>query len=301
MKGLQTLIAFAETAKRSSFAAAAREIGGTPSTIAKAVARLEASLRVKLFYRTTRQVSLTPDGERLFRRCERVLAELDALQADAAEARAEPSGTLRIDVPIVYDKRILLPLLAGLVRQYPMLQLDVRLQDAYADLIRDGIDLAVRVGDLQDSTLVAQRIDRQLLMLVASPSYLRERGQPRSLDDLAAHAAVVFRQPRTGWPKPWLFRLDGDLVEIVPPPRFLFNDGEAIVEAARMGLGLCQLPDIMVDAELARGELIEVLADCRPDAVPISVVYPSGRLLPARVTLTIEALRGVHARHTRSS
>jgi len=301
MKGLQTLIAFAETAKRGSFAAAAREIGGTPSTIAKAVARLESSLRVKLFYRTTRQISLTPDGERLFQRCERVLAELDALQADAAEARAEPSGTLRIDVPIVYGKRIVLPLLAGLVRQYPMLQLDVRLQDAYADLIRDGIDLAVRVGDLQDSTLVAQRIDRQLLMLVASPSYLRERGQPRSLDDLAAHAAVVFRQPRTGRPKPWLFRQDGDLVEIVPPPRFLFNDGEAIVEAARMGLGLCQVPDIMVDAELARGELVEVLADCRPDAVPISVVYPSGRLLPARVTVVIEALRGVHARHTRSS
>jgi len=301
MKGLQTLIAFAETAKRGSFAAAAREIGGTPSTIAKAVARLESSLRVKLFYRTTRQVSLTPDGERLFQRCQRVLAELDALQADAAETRAEPTGTLRIDIPIVYGKRIVLPLLTGLVRQYPMLQLDVRLQDAYADLIRDGIDLAVRVGDLQDSTLVAQRIDRQLLMLVASPSYLQERGEPRSLDDLAAHAAVVFRQPRTGRPKPWLFRQDGDLVEIVPPPRFLFNDGEAIVEAARMGLGLCQVPDIMVDAELARGELVEVLADCRPDAVPISVVYPSGRLLPARVTVVIEALRGVHARHTRSS
>ncbi|MGE5386857.1 MAG: LysR family transcriptional regulator [Betaproteobacteria bacterium] len=300
MKGLQTLIAFAETAKRGSFAAAAREMGGAPSTMAKAVARLESSLGVKLFYRTTRQVSLTPDGERLYQRCQRVLAELEALQSDAAGVSAEPVGTLRIDVPIVYGKRIVLPLLAGLVRQYPMLELDVRLQDGYADLVRDGIDLAVRVGDLQDSTLIAHRIDRQVLMLVASPSYLRERSEPRSLDELPAHAALVFRQPRTGRPRPWTFRQDGEPVEISPPSRFLFNDGEAIVEAARMGLGLCQVPDIMVDSELASGELVEVLGAYRPNAAPISVVYPSGRMLPARVTLMVEALRGVQARHAKN-
>lgn len=297
MKGLQPLLAFAETAKRGSFAAAAREIGGTPSTLAKAVARLESALGVRLFYRTTRQVSLTPDGERLYQRCQRVLTELEALQADAAGIHAEPTGTLRIDLPIVYGKRFVLPLLAELVRQYPSLQLDVRLQDGYADLVRDGIDLAVRVGDLQDSTLVAHRIDYQQLVLVASPTYLRHHAPPVSLDELAAHAALLFRQPRIGRPKPWLFRRDDELVEVAPAPRLLFNDGEAIVEAARLGLGLCQVPDIMVDGELTSGRLVEVLADCRPDAAPISVIYPSGRLLPARVSLTIEILRRLRERH----
>jgi DNA-binding transcriptional LysR family regulator len=297
MKGLQSLLAFAETAKHGSFAAAARELGGAPSTLAKSVARLEASLGVRLFYRTTRQVSLTPDGERLNERCQRVLAELDALQADAAGTRAEPRGTLRIDVPIVYGRRFVLPLLAALVRRHPMLELDVRLQDGYADLVRDSVDLAVRVGELRDSTLVAHRIDRQALALIASPAYLGEQGEPRRVDDLALHAALVFRQPSSGRPRPWTLRQRGGPVEIHPPPRLMLNDGEAIIEAARLGLGLAQVPDYMVEAELARGDLVEVLPGCRPEPAPISVVYPSGRLLPARVSVAIEALRGLRARH----
>jgi DNA-binding transcriptional LysR family regulator len=195
MQGLQQFIAFAETAKHGSFAAAARKQGLAPSTLAKAVARLEAALGVKLFHRTTRQVRLSPDGERLFQRCQRVLAEVEDLQAEATGTRAAPAGTLRIDMPIAYGKRIVLPLLAELVRRHPALHLDLRLSDVMVDLVRDGIDLAVRIGHLNDSTLVARRIDRQGLVLCASKSYLAEHGTPRRIEDLAAHAAVVFRLP----------------------------------------------------------------------------------------------------------
>ena len=146
MQGLQQFIAFADTAKHGSFAAAARELGISPSALAKAVARLETSLGVKLFHRTTRQVTLTGDGERLFHRCQRVLAEIEDLQAEAAGARAAPSGVLRIDAPIVFGRRVLLPALMKLIEQHPGLQLDLRLQDAYVDLVKDGIDLAIRVG-----------------------------------------------------------------------------------------------------------------------------------------------------------
>ena len=296
MQGLQQLLAFAETARHGSFAAAARVTGGAPSTLAKAVARLETSLGVKLFHRTTRQVSLTPDGERLYRRCQRVLAELEDLHAEAAGARAEPRGLLRIDMPILYGRRFVLPLLADLVRRHPALELDLRMQDGFVDLVKDGIDLAIRVGALQDSTLVAHRIDRHVLVLVASPAYANACGLPRRIEDLSAHAALVFRNPTSGRARPWLFRQRGTPVEIQPAARLMVNDGEGLVAAALLGLGLCQVPDDMVTQELARGDLLEMLPSCRPEPVPISVVYPSGRLLPARVRIAIEALKALRQR-----
>lgn len=290
MKGLQPLIAFAETAKHGSFAAAARTLGTVPSTLAKAVARLEMSLGVKLFHRTTRQVSLTPDGERLFQRCQRVLTELEELEADAAGTRAVPAGTLKVDVPIVYGKRVVLPALAELVRQHPDLQLDVRLSDSYADIVRDGIDLAVRVGPLADSSLVARLIDRQELVLCASPHYLQSHGVPRRLDQLQQHAAVLFRQPSSGRSRAWTFRRRGEPLDVDPVSRVRVNDGEGMVEAVLCGLGLCQVPEVMVADLLADGRLVEVLPGLRPEPMPISVVWPSGRSLPARVRAAIDAL-----------
>jgi DNA-binding transcriptional LysR family regulator len=290
MHGLQQYLAFAETAKHGSFAAAARELGSAPSTLAKAVARLETALGVKLFHRTTRQVSLTPDGERLFERCQRVLAEVEDLHAEAAGTRAGPAGVLRIDVPIVYGKRFVLPALAELIRRHPALQLDVRLSDAYVDLVRDGIDLAVRLGPLDDSTLVARPLDRQAMVLCASPKYLAEAGTPRRIEDLDQHAAVVFRMPTSGRNRPWSLRQRGTAVQIHPPARVRVNDGEGLIEALKLGLGIGQLPEYFIEEELARGQLIELLPSCRPEPLPINLVVPSGRLVPARVRALIDAL-----------
>lgn len=290
MQGLQQLLAFAETAKHGSFSAAAREMGTAPSTLAKAVARLETTFGVKLFHRTTRQVSLTPDGERLFQRCQRVLAEVDELRAEAAGTRAAATGTLRIDMPTFYGKRIALQRLAELTRRHPGIQLDVRLHDAQVDLVRDGIDLAVRIGTLQDSTLVARRIDRQELVLCASAQYLRQRGEPQRVDELAAHPAIVFRMPGSGRNRPWQFRQNGVAVELHPLPQTRVNDTDGLLAAVKLGLGLCQLPDYVPSAELASGELVELLPACRPEPLPIHLVYPSGRLLPVRVRAAIEAL-----------
>ncbi len=295
MQGLQPLIAFAQTARRGSFAAAARDLGGTPSTIAKSVARLEASLGVRLFHRTTRQVSMTPDGERLFRRCERVLAELEDLQADAAGTRQTVAGTLRIDAPITYGRKVLMPVLSGLLRQHRELRLDLRLQDSYADLIRDGLDAAIRVGELQDSRLVARRFDVQQLVLVASPAYLEARGRPERVDQLAGHSAIVFRLPSTGRQRPWQFRSGRQTVSLLPEPTVEVNDGEGIAAAAVQGLGLAQVPDNIAAEGLASGALVEVLASCRPAAMPISVVMPTSRLQPPRVRVLLEALTAMKA------
>lgn len=298
MHGLQQLIAFAQTARRGSFAAAARDLGGAPSTLAKSVSRLEASLGVRLFHRTTRQVTLTADGERLFRRCERVLAELEDMHAEAAGTRALVSGTLRIDAPVTYGRRVVLPRLMHLLQAHPALTLDLRLQDGYADLVRDGLDAAIRVGALRDSSLVARRIDWQHLLLVASPAYLAQRGHPAGIEDLPAHSGIAFRLPSTGRQRPWQLRQGRRDVELQPSHRTLVNDGEAIVAAAVQGVGIAQVPDNMVVDELARGTLVEILPDRRPPAMPISVVMPSARMQPPRVRALLDAFappREAHA------
>jgi DNA-binding transcriptional LysR family regulator len=296
MHGLQQYVAFAETARHGSFAAAARTLGTVPSTLAKAVARLEGELGVRLFHRTTRQVTLTADGERLYAHCLRLLAEVEALKAQASGTRQEPAGTLRIDMPIFYGKYVVMPVLAQLVHRHPALRLDVRLQDGYVDLVQEGVDLAVRVGRLDDSTLVARRMDQQVLVLCGSPAYLAARGAPADVAALAGHSAIAFRMPTSGRHRPWQFLDDGRPVEM-PPPNVVarVNDGEGMVEAARLGLGLCQVPDYMAAAALARGELVELLPSGRPPPMPISVVHPGGRLLPARVCVALEALMALRA------
>jgi LysR family transcriptional regulator, regulator for bpeEF and oprC len=298
MKGVQQFIAFAQTARRGSFAAAARDLGGSPSTLAKSVARLEASLGVKLFHRTTRQVSLTADGERLFHRCERVLAEIEDLQADAAGTRTAPGGTLRVDVPIYYGRHFVLPLLAALQREHPALTLEVRLQDGFADLVRDGIDLAVRIGTLRDSSLVARRIDAQRLVMVASPSYLRQHGTPTRLEHLSAHKAVAFRLPSSGRSRPWQLRQGRRAIEMSAVPAVQLSDTEALGAAARLGMGLCQVPDYVVQDDLASGDLVEVLAALQPEPMPISAVVPSGRLVPPRVRVALALLETLRQRRT---
>lgn len=300
MQGLQQFLAFAQTARRGSFAAAARDIGGSPSTLAKSVARLETTLGVKLFHRTTRQVTLTADGERLFHRCERVLAEIEALRADALGVRATPAGTLRIDLPVFYGRRFVMPMLSDLRRDHPALSFEVRMQDGFADMVRDGIDLAVRIGTLSDSSLVARRIDAQHLVMVGSPAYLQAHGVPKQLEDLAAHQAVVFRMPTSGRNRPWQFRQGRRAVELHPVPAIQISDTEALGAAVRLGFGLCQLPDYIVQDEVERGELVEVLADCRPPQMPISAVVPSGRLVPPRVRVLLDALEVLRNRRRSS-
>ena len=265
---LGAIEAFAAAARTQSFTEAARELNLTTSAVSRRIAALEAQLGVRLFHRTTRQVSLTPDGERLFERCQRVLTELEGLQAEASGVHAEPSGVLRIDMPIAYGRQVVLPLLAGLATRHPALELDMRLSDAYVDLVKDGIDIAIRVGALSDSGLVARRIASQDLLLCAAPAYLAAHGTPRRLEALAAHAPILFRMPSSGRDRPWQFGVDGQTVTLHPAARLRANDGEAMAHAARLGLGIAQLPHYMVEADIAAGRLVELLARHRPPTMP---------------------------------
>jgi DNA-binding transcriptional LysR family regulator len=297
MQGLQQFVAFTETAKHGGFAAAARELGTVPSTIAKAVSRFERSLGVKLFHRTTRQVALTTDGERVFQRCQQILMEVESLRTEASGADDGASGILRVDMPTTYGREVMLPMLARLAREHPRLELDVRLEDSHVDLVRERVDVAVRIGALQDSTLVAVPFDTQILKLCGSPGYLAAHGTPRKLEDLEGRPGVVFRLPSTGRERPWQFLIRGRMVEMRPSSRLRFSDGEAMVAVACLGDGLVQVPDYMAARALAEGRLVELMPKFRPKPMPISAVYQGTRLLPQRLRRFLDILRSFRRDH----
>jgi len=203
---------------------------------------------------------------------------------------------LRVDLPVFYGRRFVLPILARLQRRHPALVFEVRFQDRFADLVKDGIDLAVRAGELSDSSLVARRIDSQQLVLVASPAYLRAHGTPARVEDLAAHKAVAFRMPTSGRNRPWQLRQGRRVVELHPAHAAQISDTEALATATLLGLGLSQLPDYVVRDELARGKLVEVLPAHRPPPMPLSAVVSSGRLMPPRVRVLLDALEALRDR-----
>ena len=290
MSGFGRFIAFSCAARHGSFAKAGRELALTPSTVAKRVSGLESELGVKLFHRTTRQVQLTADGEVLHARCEKILADIGELENLAASATSAPRGELRISLPITYGKQMVMPVLARLLREHPGLRADVHLSDQQCDLIREGLDAAVRIMPLDDSRLTFRQVDEQHLTLCASPAYLERRGLPTHPDQLQEHDFVVFRNPTSGRQRPVQLQVDGEMLNLHPPYRVILDDGEGLIQAARHGAGLTQVPDYMAAEELMRGDLVEVLPDFRPPPMPVSVVWPGSRLMPSRLRLFIDAL-----------
>lgn len=299
MPSLEQLIAFDAAAQHRGFAGAARALGLSPSAVAKNVARLEADLGQRLFHRTTRQVTLTQDGEALHVRCQRILEELDALEGERVGA-GEARGTLRLDLPITYGRQVVVPVLAQLVGRHPALRLDVRFSDRFADLVKEGLDAAVRIGPLDDSRLVARMFDQHPINTYASPAYLRRRGRPEHPDEVVAHEGLVFRNPTTGRDRPWHFRVGRRDVSVAPAARIRLGDGDALVAAAVEGLGLVQVPDYMAAEAVRRRRLVEVLAAHRPAPLAVSLVWPSQRHVPARVRLLAEALTALRMTRARA-
>lgn len=293
MAGLQAYLAFTETVKHGNFAGAAREMGISASAVAKSIGRLEEDLGIRLFHRTTRKVTLTSDGHELHERCKHITDEIEALRNDAAETRSEPSGTLRLNVPVVLGRQLIVPVLTQLVRRYPRLALDVVYSDRYADIIAEGLDAVIRIGQLPDSTLVSRKIGEQSLVICGAPAYLKERGVPRKPADIANHDCLLFRNPSIGLLRPWQFKESRKAIEIKPASRIAMNDGEALVAAAASGMGLIQVPTLMAAGEIANGRLVAVLQRHAPPALPISIVYPSARRITPRLRVLIEALTGV--------
>jgi DNA-binding transcriptional LysR family regulator len=287
---LDLIVSFASAARHQGFAQAARELGVSPSAVAKNVARLEAKLGMRLFHRTTRKVTLSQDGAEIYARCQRILEDVEMLEAAATETRSGARGTLRIDMPIAYGRQVVLPVLATLMARHPELKIDARFSDHVVDIVSEGLDAAVRIGPLADSGLVGREFDKQFVCTYASSAYLARHGEPGTPDELAKHACILFRMPSSGRDRAWQFRAGRRTFSLTPQGNLRLGDGEALVQAAAADLGLVQVPTYLADREVKRGALVEILRRYRPPAMPISLVYSSNRHVPLRVRALASAL-----------
>lgn len=290
MISIDLLVSFTSAARHASFANAARELGHSPSAVAKNIARLESQLGVRLFHRTTRQVTLSTEGERLFIRANRVLEEIALLEGDAAGTDASPSGILRIDMPVTYGRDVVLPVLTRLMEHHPELKIDARFSDHVVDIIKEGLDAAVRIGPLNDSRLVGRMFDQQAISTYASPAYIEAQGTPESPQELTQHTCLLFRVPANGRDRPWQFQSGKRSYSLNLESDIRLGDGEALVKAAAAGLGIIQVPRHMAQREVDSGTLVEVLQKQKPAPLPISLIYPSHRYIPLRVRVLADAL-----------
>jgi DNA-binding transcriptional LysR family regulator len=273
---------FVRVAALGSFSAAARVLNLSQTMVTKHVAALEERLGVKLLHRSTRKLVLTEGGRTYLAACERILAEIDEAETSASLDRIEPRGTLRLNVPLTFGFRQVAPALSEFSRIYPAVSFDLGLADRYVDLMEEGWDMAIRIGRLKDSSLVARRLAACRTIVCASPAYLKERGVPQDLGDLAQHNCLGYTLPSAIGADRWAFGSDGDIV--VPIRGNLrANNGDALLAAALAGQGLIYQPTFIVSDSLREGSLVPVLTGYPTYEPAIHAVLPSGRQAPAKV------------------
>lgn len=297
MDQIQSMRVFARVVEAGSFTRAAESMDMPKGSATKLVQQLETHLKVKLLNRTTRRVTVTPDGAAYYERASRLLNDLDELEATMTQAQAKPSGRLRVDVGSAVATMIIIPALADFYRRYPDIQLDLGVGDRPVDLVGDNVDCVIRGGDLIEQSLVARRIANMPLIAVATPAYLAQHGTPaHPLDLQARHTMINFFSPRTGRPYPHIFEQGSERHEISGRYKVSVNDSNAHLAAVLAGLGISQVARFAAAPHLARGELVEVLADWPHPPIPVHVVYPPNRHLSARVRAFVEWAAELFAR-----
>lgn len=274
---------FTRVVELGGFSTAARAFQMTPSAVSKLVARLEVRLGVRLINRSTRKLQLTPEGTAFYEHALRILDAIAAAEREAAVG-ATPSGLLRVNTSVPFGLHHLLPLLPGFAKRYPDIKVDVTLTDLVVDLLEQRADVAIRVGPMRESRLLARKLGESRMIIIASPAYLAERGMPKTPDDLASHNLLDFSFGK--WKSGWPFKLqNGETITVMPSGNALVSDGEAMHQIALAGMGLARLARFHVEADIAAGRLVPVLDQFNPgDIEPIHAVFVGhGGQLPARV------------------
>jgi DNA-binding transcriptional LysR family regulator len=280
---------FKRVVEAGSFSAVARETGLSQPTVSKHIAELENRLDTKLLNRSTRQLSLTEAGKEYYDRCSLILSDLEQLESSVGQCRSEPTGTLRINVPVTFGRMYLLPILWEFMNQYPDLKLDLVMDDGYIDLVKDGVDLAIRVGPLPDSSLIARKIGDSPRVTVVSPDYLAEHGEPKTLSDLKEHSCIVYTFLTTR--NEWHFKGSEGEEKLRVYGRFSASNPDAIRDAVIAGIGIAVTPLWLIHDALTQGKVKVILTDYSPTPLEVHAVYPDRRFVPSRVGLFINYLK----------
>ncbi|GAB3256290.1 LysR substrate-binding domain-containing protein [Chitinimonas naiadis] len=287
------IAAFVSAVEAGSFSAAAERLNLSRSAVGKSVARLEERVGVRLFHRTTRSQSLTDEGQAFYARCVRALAELEQAEDELAQGQQAPSGKLRITMPVLFGRHCIAPVLLDLARRYPRLQIEASFSDRRSDVVEEGYDLAVRSGTVADTPgLKVRKLGEHQMLVVAAPGYLTQRGTPQSLTDLASHDGILYG--RAGRLGEWQFRgPDGGQINATIQPRLAFDDLEALLDAAKAGLGIARLPDWLTNQSLREGALVRLLPQETSLTFAVHLLWPQTRHLAPKVRVVIDALAEV--------
>lgn len=288
MDRLQAMRIFRAVVEAGSFAGGARRLGLSNAMVSKQVARLETFLGVRLLVRTTRRLQLTAEGERYLHGAGRLLDELHELEAGLNEQRGEVRGRLRLSAPLDFGVRELIPALQAFEREHPAVALEVVLEDRRVDPLAEEFDLVVRIGELEDSSLIARRLTSMPLHLYAAPSYLEARGTPRHPRELSGHRCLQYSLQRGG--PGWTFRVDGKPERVRFTPVLTCNNGRALTEAAARGMGLVLEPAFLGEPEVAHGRLVRVLEAFCPPPLGVHLLYAERELMPTRLRVLIDTL-----------
>ena len=298
MDQLAAMRAFVRVVEAGTFTRAADLLRTPKPTVTKHIQSLEAHLRTKLLNRTTRRVTVTPDGAAYYERAMRLLADLDELDGGMTLSQASLKGRIRIDVSAALALLIILPALPEFHARYPEIQIDLGVTDRPVDLIAENVDCVVRAGDLTDQALIARRVGELRFITCAAPAYLARHGEPRHPTDLEKdHYVVSYFSIRTGKAFPLSFRRKGETVELVTRYVVSVNDGNAYLEAALVGMGVAQVPVFMAQQHLARGALQLVLTDWTMEPLPLHVVYPPNRHLSNKLRVFVDWIADLFATH----
>ncbi|MGP9810185.1 LysR family transcriptional regulator [Rhodopseudomonas sp. NSM] len=286
MDRLDAMAAFVAVADLQGFAPAARKLGLSPSAVTRLVAALEERVGARLLQRTTRSVALTDIGARYLERTKRILSDIEEAEASVSAERSKPSGRLVVSAPVGFGRLHVAPLLSDYLKRFPDITGELRLSDLMINLVEDGVDCAVRIGKLADSSLVAKQLGAMRRIVVASPDYLNARGSPTTPADVAAHDILHFGTSASA--VTWRFVVDGRDVRVSCTPRLATNSADAAILHAERGGGLTRVLAYQAADAIRGGRLQIVLADYEEPPLPIAIVYPTSRLLSAKVRAFVD-------------
>ena len=279
MDRVQAMQVFLRVVDSRSFVRAAESLGMPASSVTGIIKRLEKHLQIRLLNRSTRNLSLTPEGERYLSRCRDILDLIDDTEASLHSSAERPQGRLRVDMPGGLAHAVIAPQLRQFQQRYPDIYLMIGVNDRQVDLIQEGVDCVIRTGSLEDSTLVARRLGELRWITCAAPSYLAEQGVPGALEDLQRHRAVHYFSSTTRRGSDLRFVEEGVSIAVPVPGTVAVNETGLYIKLGLDGHGLMQLAEILVTDHLQAGDLVEVLADRRPAPIPVSLLYPHHRFL----------------------
>jgi LysR family transcriptional regulator for bpeEF and oprC len=280
-----------------SFSRTADRLELSKATVTAHIAAIENRLGVRLLNRTTRKLSLTEDGSAYLEHVRRVLADVRETEDILSRARTVPRGRLRVDMPVTLGRQHIVPALPRFAAQYPELEVVATLDDRRIDLVEEGVDVAIRMGELEDSSFIAKRVYATGYVVCASPDYLAIHGPPATPDELAAHQCLGFYSADTRRVLEWPFERDGERFTVMPRGILSVSNAEALVDAALAGAGIVCLLEMILSRHLASGALVPVLADWQTSAkLPMSVIYPQNRHLSPKVRVFVDFVAGLFPR-----